>query len=392
MADPSSLTDAELAEEFAKYGEVIPLPIKPNKRPILVKKLNHIRARSKTQEASPQKGRPKAKQNLRTALPPASVMKGSRSRASDRLSTGTAFLDEFASSGSTSHSFQSSPLRSRSNEVVNSDDSEIEPAPNVSHSRIMPRSRYSTSIGTNNEPKVSPPNSHAAATVPSARDRKREPQFADNILRTLRRRTGEPPPRRSRRSEVIEVAADSTGDISNRSFEGSEDEIAIPSPARSRLYPNLSRFTSFLSRSTDDQNKFESSDSDIDDTNAYEVENKSANTSFPVPSNHTVNPNASYSNQDRPRSDASDSSFGSFSNSPGTSSLRLRSRRQPSRVQPYKSWYLESLPQVLVFATALFFAGITITYIVTHKDFFMAWFSSTSNIGKLLWLYFNVSE
>ncbi|KAL5015529.1 hypothetical protein ScPMuIL_009799 [Solemya velum] len=43
MAD--KLTDAELVEELERFGEVVKKPIDRKKRPILIKKLNHLRAR-----------------------------------------------------------------------------------------------------------------------------------------------------------------------------------------------------------------------------------------------------------------------------------------------------------------------------------------------------------
>ena len=54
MAD--SLTDEQLVGELRRYGETVSLPIKPNKRPILIKKLNHLRSRNKSPQ---QKGKGK---------------------------------------------------------------------------------------------------------------------------------------------------------------------------------------------------------------------------------------------------------------------------------------------------------------------------------------------
>ena len=370
MADSGTLSDAELAEELAQFGEQIQLPIKPNKRPILLKKLNHLRARARSQETPPKKSRSKFKPNSKPA--PAS---GVRQRVGGRLTTNELAEEFIEPASSSSHHFRPSPARlsPRNLEAASTEDNGFDPSVQYLRGDNLSRTRGS-------------PSASVATSVPSnqnTRERKREPQFANDVLRTLRRRTGEPPPRRTRRSDLIEAAADSTGNVSNRSLDGSEDEIAVPSPARSRLYPNLSKITSYLSRSRDTEHAFESSDEDLDETNVstYEVENKSVNTSFPIQDHHNY-PSTSYNNRDGSRLNASDSSFGSFSSSPGTSTQRFRSRRDTNRVQQYKSWYLESLPQLLVVVTGLFFAGITVTYIVTHKDFFMSWFSSSSNMGK----------
>ena len=368
MAESGTLSDAELAVELGHYGEQIQLPIQRNKRPILVKKLNHLRARTKAQEIPSQKGRSKLKPNPYS--PPAS---GVKPRVGTRLSTNSDFTEEIEPSPSNSHSFRPSPARF-------SPQKPISEAPNRSNEdtdlRGVPYTRGSTSRA-GGPPPLTPNHTNS-------RDRKREPQFPDSILRTLRRRTGELPPRRSRRSEIVEVAADSSNDFSNKQLDGSDDEINVPSPARSRLYPNLGRVTSFFSQSKDTENAFESSDSDLEEANisTYEVENKSVNTSFPLQSQ--IYPGTSYGSRDESRLNASGSSFGSFSSSPGTPTQRYRSRRASNRVQQYKSWYLESLPQLLVVVAALFFTGITVTYISTHKDYFLSWFSSSSNMGKLL--------
>ncbi|GFR59713.1 inner nuclear membrane protein Man1-like [Elysia marginata] len=369
MADSGTLSDQELAVELAHYGELIQLPIRSNKKPILLKKLNHLRARAKAQETPPEKGRSRYKSNSNPASA-AGVQHRTLGRVgSSRLSSNSAELaEENGTSSTSSDHFESRYRSSRS-----------------SSRNLETRYGADNSSRSRGSPPLPPVSSAKNATNhTNPRDRKREPQFPDSILRTLRRRTGEPPLRRGRQNESFEVAADSTDDILNRSQDGSDDEIPIPSPARSRLYPDISRITSYLSRSKDTENAFESSDSDLDETNAstYEVENKSVNTSFPI-QGHRASPSTSFNSRDGSRLHALDSSFGSFasSSSSNTPSQRFRSRREPNRVQQYKSWYLESLPQLLVAVAVLFFAGITVTYIATHKDFFLSWFSSSSNMG-----------
>lgn len=60
MAD--KITDEELAEELKAYGEVVKVPIDRKKRPILIKKLNHLKARDRpanqVKKATPSRTKP----------------------------------------------------------------------------------------------------------------------------------------------------------------------------------------------------------------------------------------------------------------------------------------------------------------------------------------------
>lgn len=60
MAD--KITDEELVEELKAYGEVVKVPIDRKKRPILIKKLNHLKARDRPanpgKKTTPSRGRP----------------------------------------------------------------------------------------------------------------------------------------------------------------------------------------------------------------------------------------------------------------------------------------------------------------------------------------------
>lgn len=58
MAD--KLTDAEIADELKKYGEQVKIPIDRKKRPLLLKKLNHYRAKNRT-PSQPKKATPSRK-------------------------------------------------------------------------------------------------------------------------------------------------------------------------------------------------------------------------------------------------------------------------------------------------------------------------------------------
>lgn len=75
MAD---LSDVELVAELKSYGENVSLPIKEKNRPILVKKLNHLRVRHKKEDLASKKtnSRPASNRNSRgrsspTPTPPA---------------------------------------------------------------------------------------------------------------------------------------------------------------------------------------------------------------------------------------------------------------------------------------------------------------------------------
>ncbi|XP_012945527.1 inner nuclear membrane protein Man1 isoform X2 [Aplysia californica] len=354
MADQDHLSDADLVAELQNYGESIGLPLKAGKRSILVKKLNHFKARAKLQDGSASKTvKPVSRAASRPAVArtPGSFGEGS---ASSSLSNNN-------KRPSLSRSYEDSPrTRSRTSppqlDTLSSDDSDTEPV----SSRAPHHQRT--------DPQLLP-------------DRKRGSQFADSILRTIRRRTGDQlPTRQSARisNEVFELSAERERSKLDHSFGGGHDdsrfrsledeEIPVPSPARSRLYPNIKKFTSFLSNSHDNDNNFESSDSDLD-ASTYEVENKSINTSFP---SHNFSARGSY--------------LGSPSSSPSLESFRHRvlPRRRFSgtpRVQQYKSAFTEHLPHFLIAVAMLFFIVLSVTYAVNHRDMFFSWLAS-NNIGS----------
>lgn len=356
MADYETLTDSELVTALESFGEKVQLPIKTNRRPILIKKLNHLRARVKPTNTTPS-FKNKSKQSSPTAVP-ASPRLTNNSIVNNQHSLNTAF----ATAPRTSRSYGLETRSGPSNlEALSSDDSDTDYAPNYS-------------VG------------QTASTTNHVRDKSRlSTNVSDNVLRTLRRRTAELPPKRTRRIEVHEQNADSTGGLDNSYLMGSDEEIPVPSPARSRLYPNLRQATSFLSKSEHEKEKFESSDSDLEGS-TYMVENKSVNTSF-------SDLHLRKSNLD---SDQLSSRFNSSTSSPVTplnSSPFLqraypnrRCASGPLRVQQYKSKYLENLPHVFVAIAILFFVGLSVTYAVIHKDYFFSWFSTVNNIGKKIYI------
>ncbi|XP_059139167.1 inner nuclear membrane protein Man1-like [Physella acuta] len=354
MADNKILTDSELVTALESFGEKVQLPIKANRRPILIKKLNHLRARVKPNTTPSFKN--KIKQNSPSTVPPVSP-RSTNSIVNNQHSLNTSF----ATAPRTSRSYGLETRSGPSNlEALSSDDSDTDYAHNYS-------------VG------------QTASATNHTRDKSRlSTNVSDNVLRTLRRRTAELPPKRTRKVEVHEQSSDSTGGLGNSSM-GSDEEIPVPSPARSRLYPNLRQATSFLSKSDDEKEKFESSDSDLEGS-TYMVENKSVNTSF-----------SDVHLRKNPDNDKLSSSLGHKFNSSTSSSITPLNSSQflqqtacptrrcasgPLRVQQYKSKYLENLPHILVAIVILFFVVLSVTYAVIHKDYFFSWFSTVNNIGK----------
>lgn len=353
------MTDAELADELEKFGEIVQLPIHLNKRHILRKKLNHLRARSIIQNGKQSSKSLSA--NSWNRSPSVSLKQGEKhaSGSSAMLSSIPSSSDSRARAYSkyTSGSREGQP----SLETQSSDDSDME--------HVGSSSSYSQSSYMNHG------SNHVSAR--DNRERKHTSQLSDSVLRTLRRRTVEPPPRHPVKSKVPQPTVEKNR--SNNSVnDGSDGEIPVPSPARSRLYPNLSKMSSFLSQSNN-SDKFESSDSDLDSSSVF-VENKSVNTSLP----YVYQPDAE-----------STSRTGHVTSSPShlNSSITYTRRAYPLRrnhlnghyrVQQYRSKYLEMLPQILVGVAVLFFVTLSVTYIVIQKDFFFSWFTSSNNIGKCI--------
>ncbi|KAH9505013.1 hypothetical protein Btru_061430 [Bulinus truncatus] len=350
----AEISNEELVSELSHFGEHVQLPIKPNKRPILIKKLNHFRARAKAQEASPSKAKSRqiSKQSSFSVQKLDSPQASSFSNINNKQPSQSASI---ASAPKTSRSYGLNNL-----EAFSSDDSDVD---------LVPSASLPLSTGAN----------HASSTsnTTSFRDKTRLSNVSDNVLRTLRRRTGELPPRRTRRSEVHELNDEEERyeNVSN----GTPEKSPVPSPARSRLYPNLNKF---YPKANDDN--FESSDSDLDGS-TYLVTNKSVNTSFqsfkslsdeddearsePLEATSFNHKNVSKRNN-------------SFNDTPSLYPRNVSTFSQrrfstgPYRVQQYKSKYLENLPQILVAVVIIFFVGISLTYVVIHKDYFISWLSS----------------
>uniref|UniRef100_A0A2C9L6Z8 LEM domain-containing protein n=1 Tax=Biomphalaria glabrata TaxID=6526 RepID=A0A2C9L6Z8_BIOGL len=366
----AAISDRELVAELSRYGENIQLPIKSTKRPLLIKKLNHLRARSKANDTSSEK--PKSRQNYRQTSSSQENSPESANNASSRSRSLT------LNNQSSLRSNSSVAPRSYGLNNLSSDDndSDVDIVQSSSFPQTLTDSQAS---GTN----------HANLSLSStSRDKSRQSNVSDNVLRTLRRRTGELPPRRTRKSEVLELSSEQNRIYENDSV-GTPEKSPVPSPARSRLYPNLSNF-----HATARDDTFESSDSDLDGS-TYFVTNKSVNTSF-----------QSYKAEDDEDRDVPGTSFNSqentsnakaksFNDSPSVHHRNvstLPNRRYSNgsylRVQQYKSRYLELLPHILVVCVIIFFVGLSLTYVVIHKDYFFSWFSSpdymASQTGKHL--------
>ncbi|CAL1531708.1 unnamed protein product [Lymnaea stagnalis] len=363
MADGEHLTDAELVAELQQFGEKVQMPIKYNKRPILLKKLNHYRARSKV---SPSKIQPKL--NSKQAKTQSSSADRSNNSflnipVNNQLPPPTASL---ASAPRASHSFGLERPGSYNLGTLSSDDSDAD---------TVPSSFPHGSQASSNE-------SNHMNFKTSIRDTSRISNVSDNVLRTLRRRTAELPPRLTRRTQIFELSHENGANESING--GSDDEIPVPSPARSRLYPNLSKLTSFSSTSNIEPDKFESSDSDLDGS-SYMVENKSCNTSFKNVSRDSDANKGPGTSQSFGYPSSSSRNTSSLSDSSSFHQRTLPHRRYanaPHRVQQYKSRCIEHLPHLLVAIAVLFFVGLSVTYIVIHKDYFFSWFSSPNYMGS----------
>lgn len=398
MAD-EEITDAELAAELRQYGEEVKLPLKSIKRQVLLKKLNHLKARSNAQNS---------KQSAKSSLANSSRSPRSSPIQVNRRDGHTLQRQiEPSNSPSSRTAFAASPQLNDSRtrrysanldhtQTLNGDglksddtdaDSDVEHAAESSLSYLsFARSNklFNSSSSSNSLHGQSSKQGNSTARDREIQEKKRSSQLTDSVFRTLRRRTVEPP-QRPQKSHVLEVSTEKSR--SSRSLnESSDGEIAVPSPARSKLYSGVNNVSSFLSRP--DDNRFESSDSDLDEgTSGLAVESKRhLNNSLPI-GHHSGRHDSSRTEY------LSSNKSSSYLNSSNEHHPRIYPWRRNylnghHRVQQYRSWYLEILPHVLIGVAVIFFISLSVTYIVIHKDFFFSWFSSSSNMGKFLFCYF----
>ena len=309
MAD--SLTDEQLVEELQSYGETVTMPIKPNKRPILIKKLNHFRSRNRQQQ---QKG--KGKQPVQR--PPLNLESFS-SDDSDAEATTSAFF----------------PAQSHAQSQVNK--RPLQSSASIKITEVVTRS-------LRRRPNVSPPSVAVRG--------RRTPDPIDRTGSLSRPGSGMTLSLRRRR-DVTPI----------------DDEVS-PHGSNYRL-PDISALShgstsrdtaSFSDRSTI---PFESSDSDIEGS-SYEVENKSVNTTFSLtggrrsPTSNHVSPNRHfYSTRSSTESETN--------HTPSRSSL-------PSRGRPRRRFYPEHVSFGLVALVLAFFVIIFFGYMFVRKELFMGWF------------------
>ncbi|KAK7102152.1 hypothetical protein V1264_020415 [Littorina saxatilis] len=238
MAD--SLTDEQLVVELKSYGESVSLPIKANKRPILMKKLNHLRSRNKPPQQRGRGRQPQQRHEL-------GAFSSDDSDTEPVPTPGPSF----------SRNSRGSPEPSASSKVTEVVTRSLRRRPNVSPMSVSVRGRQKHEL-----------------------DRKESPGRPASVPSLTRNQ------RRSRREETPEPD------------ELSQNGSSYRSP---RLYPDISALSdgaaqidnSFSDRSTI---PFESSDSDVEGS-SYEVENKSVNTSIGLlrgrrtPTSNHVSPN-----------------------------------------------------------------------------------------------------
>ncbi|BFZ08387.1 hypothetical protein BsWGS_11426 [Bradybaena similaris] len=389
MAD-EEITDAELAAELKQYGEDVKLPLKSIKRQILLKKLNHLKARSNAQNS---------KQSVKSSIanssrsPRSSPLQVNRRDGQRQIEPSNTNSNSDRTAFATSPHLNDSRTRRYSDnldhiQTLNGDglksddtDSDVEHAAHSSlsyHSFARSNKLFNSSNSSSNHLHgQSSKQGNSAAKDREIQERKRSSQLTDSVFRTLRRRTVEPP-QRPQKSHVLEVSTEK-GRNSRSLNESSDGEIAVPSPARSKLYSGGNNVSSLLSRP--DDNRFESSDSDLDEgTTGLAVENK-RHLNNSLPSGHlSGRHNSSHTEY------LSSNKSSSYLNSSNAHNPRIYPWRRNylnghHRVQQYRSWYLEILPHVLIGVAVIFFISLSVTYIVIHKDFFFSWFSSSSNIG-----------
>ena len=326
MAD--SLTDEQLVEELRSHGETVSLPIKANKRPILMKKLNHLRARDR---------------------PPQQKGKG-KQQAQRRQVNLEAFSSDDSELSDAAPASATSPRQSHSLSQINNRRS-LQPSESSKITEVVTRS-------LRRRPNVSP----LSVAV-------RGRQTPDSIDRPGSSTTTPSQSQRSRRDETPEP-----------------DEVS-PSGSNYRsppLYPDISAYslgsasrdTSFSDRSTI---PFESSDSDPEGS-SYEVENKSVNTTFSLTrggrtpmSNHVSPSRQSYSYSTR--------------SSPETNHTPSRNS-QTSRGRPRRRFYPEHVSFGLVALVLAFFVVIFFGYMSLRKELFMGWFfTDPSAQGERMYKY-----
>ncbi|BFZ10515.1 hypothetical protein BsWGS_13554 [Bradybaena similaris] len=232
MAANERLTDAQLVSELAKYGENISLPIKRQKRPVLIKLLNHHRVRSRS-----------TNEKAATALPPKTNQGSSFGQWNPREETARVppAVRPPSYNRDARTIYGSGTSRQSNVEPFVSDDSDLEQSSSFSihHDNRSPASVY----------------------------RNVDKHSADHSNIEPRGRQPRPAAATSRRGyEVVR-------ENSTFSHDDEEEEEKPQSSARPRsLYPDLSAYKSSSSHLLQGRSdRFESSDSDID-----ERENKSA--------------------------------------------------------------------------------------------------------------------
>jgi len=404
MADSNStISDAELVEQLRQYGEDVKLPIKWNKREILVKKLNHLKVRERQQISASTKNAsfidtPMARRSTRSSPRSTNINRSRTTRTHHPSHEDEEEVDldneEDTEAENSIRSNESSTYMSRSRSRF------LRSSPSVAGGSTRSQSKsnlplldtFSSDDSDDAELSHSSANtfnhqsndSSFSLNSKSVSERRRQSQFSNNILRTIRRRTGEQiPVQRSPKQRSFELNSDQVDSKATGSREGLNtslfrnkpsvngftsspnlddfDNKPVDSPNNSNLYPSLKKFM----QSTDKNQSevFESSDSDLDACSSYEVENKSVNTSLPSGCNSSPQ-NSRYN-------------LGS-SNAQSTRSKLITRRRVTGRVQQYKSAITEHLPHCLLAIVIFFFISLLIMYTANHKDLIFSWLPSKS--------------
>jgi hypothetical protein len=327
-----SLNDEQLVAELQSYGETVALPIKPNRRPILMKKLNHLRSRNKS-PVQKGKGRQAARRSELGAF-------SSDDSDDQPESDATA---EFVQSQEASRTTSTNSRRSVGSSNTVSD---------VVNRSLRRRSR------------LSPPGVRAAARNSPDIDELEFQQFAAGRNRSVTSTTTTSQNQRRRRTATPDVDQPAHSNASP----------SVPP----RLYPELPAESDTPPHTNaayaNDESlipNFESSDSDIEGS-SYEVANKSVNTSFSSrrggrsPSSNHVAP-AAYLRASSVRASADGPP------SRTSSSGRFNKRR----------FYPERVSLGLVALVLAFFLVIFVCYMVVRKELFIGlFFTEPSSQGQ----------
>lgn len=332
MAENENLTDAQLVAELAKFGEKVQLPIKHTKRPLLRKKLNHLRAKSDKQSGTYSTRRSlKSDPTFLEPRPKASVV------------------------GDRSFSYLNSTAGPSTLGTLSSDDSDLE-----EEEEEETGGAYTSSTSFKSNRRLDD------FRYADLTEKPRPSSWSDGVRRPYRDYTEELP--RHREQEHIDkkymyFSSDSINNADN------QHDMSKPS----RLYPDLSKLTPIFTN--DRRDRYESSDSDYDDIPGSHKDSRYETRAKVTPKGYER-----YSDtfmKTTPHK-APSSSYRNIADRQQKANWR-RSAYRPSWLEQCGSLYFKSLPRILV-GLAIAVAVLSVAYFVLYKC--SIWPLNTSNMGE----------